>query len=94
MKMSDYWFVYKMFDPFYKNITEDVCKLIRMQYQNDLNKHLVGKTIRFNFGFSPPNNVGVVERIDYSGITPMVHFENMDIPMFIEFFDIFKYEII
>lgn len=94
MKMSDYWFVYKMFDPFYKNCPVEVCEWIRLQYKNDLNKHLIGKTIRFNFGFSPPNNVGVVERIDYSNITPMVHLKNMDFPIFIEFFDTFKYEII
>lgn len=94
IKLKDWMFTYRIFDPFYQYSTVEFCELVREQYKNYINDYLVGKTIRFNIGFTPPNNVGTVERIEFTNLTPLVHFDNMEFPMFIEFLDIFKYEII
>lgn len=93
IKMYDWMFMFTMFDPYYSYSNAIICNFVRAHYKNELKNYLIGKTIKFNYGFKPPNNVGVIANIDFSGITPVIIFES-GFTILVDFFDMYEYEII
>ncbi len=93
VKINDWWFIYKLFLKLKCKDKSECNNIVIKHYKNELKKYLIGKTIKFNYGFEPPNNVGVIANIDFSGITPVFVFDGK-FSMMIDFFDMYEYEII